>query len=384
MLRQIIHINIVNFYTTVETVANPKLKEYPVAVATAGSGLRVVLDVSRQGREAGVYKGMLVNAAKRRCPDLIVMNPSPEIYRRAAQGLLDTAAQFSPLVEYAGPGHVFVDITGTQRLFGRYIDLADKLHREVKRRYNLGNSAGLAANKLVSKIATRVVKPSGLCTVVNGCEESFMAPLPINLLPGIDNTVIRRLCQFNIRYINEILRIPQPQLISVVGAVAKDVYRFCRGIDDNPVKQIEKPEAEIEEGGALAQQTNDETVIIKELFRQVCSAGMKLRALGYAAGTLQMRITYSDGIQNSRSAKLNSPLNGDLSLFAHFEKLFLAVYTRRVRLSHVYVRLAGFTYPYGQLDLFGQQQREEQLMGALDDIRKRYGSEVISFGGIPK
>lgn len=384
MPRHIIHINVVNFYIAVETAANPKLRSYPVAVATAGSSRRVILDVSRQGREQGVFRGMLVHAARRSCPDLVVVNPSPEAYRRAANALFETAARFSPLAEYAGPGHVFVDITGTERLFGRYIDCADKLHKEVKKRYNLGNSAGLASNKLVSKIATRVVKPSGLCTVVSGCEESFMAPLPVGLLPGIDYTVIRRLYQFNLRYINEIVKIPKQQLYAVVGYAAGDIYHFSKGIDDTPVKQIREPEPEIEEGCALAEQTNNDEIIYRALFKLVCSAGVKLRAKGYAAAKLQARVTYSDGLQNSRSVRLRTPLNGDLSLFAQFLKLLSGIYTRRIRLSHMHITLADLTYPYGQLDLFEANNREEQLMGAVDTIRNIYGMNAIGFWGIPK
>ena len=82
----------------------------------------------------------------------------------------------------------------------------------IKNKTSLGDATGLSTKQRVGKRGTRVIKPAGLCTVMAGCEETFMAPLPIRLLPGIDYKIIQQLYQFNLRYINEIHRIRQEQL----------------------------------------------------------------------------------------------------------------------------------------------------------------------------
>lgn len=280
MERHIIHINIVNFYIAVAQALTPKLRSYPVTVATVGSHRRMLLDVSSCAREAGLYRGMLLDTAKRKCADLVVLDPIPYAYSRAHRALKEEAAHFSPRVESAGPGHLFVDLTGTSRLFGRSIDVADRFRKEIRSKFNLDNAIGLGTNKLVSKVATRVIKPAGLCTVVAGCEESFMAPLPLRLLPGIDYKVIQQLYQFNLRYINDIHKIAQELLLQAVGRIAVDICQYSRGIDTLPVRELKLPEPCIEDRKVLPEQTNDDTTIQRALLNLVVSAGMRLRKAG--------------------------------------------------------------------------------------------------------
>ena len=382
-IRNIIHINIVNFYIAVAQALNPKLRSYPVAVSTAGKNRRILIDVSACAHEFSIYRGMSVDAAKRRCPELIILNPSPDAYRRAGNAIITEAARFSPYVETAGPGHVFIDLTGTQRLFGKAIDVADKLRKEVKHQFNLENSIGLASNKLVSKIATRVIKPAGLCSVNRGCEESFMSPLPIRLLPGIDTKVIQQLYQFNFRNIKDIHSITQQSLASAIGPVAFEVYRFSKGIDDFPVKRLKEPEPSVEESITLKEQTNNDTNIRSALLKIVIRTGMRLRKMGFAAHSLRFIGTYSDGSQCSRSIALHTPLNGDLSLFEQFSNLYTAVYLRRIRLSSIAIVLTELTYPYGQLDLFADTEKESKIMTALDSIRDKFGEKAVRFWGMP-
>jgi len=383
MQRNILHINIVNFYIAVAQALNPKLRSYPVAVATNGAVRRVILDVSARAREAGIYRGMLLDTAKRKCPDLVALDPAPYEYRRATNALMSEGARFSPRVEPAGPGHVFIDLTGTTRLFGRSIDVADRFRKQLKTKFRLENAAGLGTNKLVSKVATRVIKPAGLCTVMAGCEQSFMSPLPINLMPGIDYTIIRQLYQFNLRFINEILKINQDTLAQAVGPVAGDIFRISRGIDTVPVREQKEPEPCVETRKVLHEHTNDNTLIQKELFCIISQAGAQLRKQGLGARRLHLTLTYYDSLQYSRTVSLPSPLNGDLSLFEQFRKMLFAVNKRRIRVSNIEIRLTELSYPYGQLDLFSNQEKEDNLMKVMDSVRNKYGEKVLGFYGVP-
>jgi DNA polymerase-4 len=383
MERTILHINIVNFYIAVAQAQNPKLRSYPVGVATVGSQRRVLLDISSRAWEAGLHRGMLLDAAKRRCADLVVLDPAPYAYGSANRALISEASRFSPLVEPAGPGHVFVDLTGTCRLLGRSIDVADRVRKEIRGKFNLDNAIGLATSKLVSKVATRVIKPAGLCSVMAGCEETFMAPLPLRLMPGIDSKVIQHLYQFNLRYINEIHTISPDLLVQALGSVAYDICRYSRGIDTVPVRELQCPEPSIEERITFKEQTNDDTVIQRELFGLVIRVGIRLRKQGFAARKLHLGITYYDGSQTSRTVTLRVPLNGDLSLFEQFNAALAVIHTRRVRLSSIEISLRELSYPYGQLDLFENTAQEGELMMVLDKVRNKFGVESVRFGGIP-
>jgi DNA polymerase-4 len=381
MHRQILHLNVVGFQVAVACALEPRLAGAPVAVATAGKARRVVLDVSQQARLAGLRRGMLLDVARRRCPDMRIVDPQPGAGERAQAALVAAAGRLAPGVEPAGPGHVFVDLTGTGRLLGSAVDAAARLRREIARQCGLDAAVGVAANKLVSKVATRVVKPSGLCGVVEGCEENFLAPLPVYLLPGIEAELIRRLLQFNLDTVGDLHGFAPQRLALAIGPAAFEIDRLCRGIDPSPVRPAGAPRPVVCEETVLAEQTNDRAQVRAALLRLLVAAGMRLRSLGLAAHGLALTLTYSDGLQSRRSVNLALPVNGDLSLFAQGERLLTDAYERRVRVSGLGVSLTRLSAPYGQLDLFADTQREENLMAALDAIRGRYkGETIMSYG----
>jgi DNA polymerase-4 len=383
MERTVLHVNIVNFFVSVARVLEPRLSGYPLAVRAAGSR-RTLLDISSEALEAGVCRGMMSEAAKRLCPDLVVVDPVPVEYEKAGNLLMKLAAQRSPQTEAAGPGHCFIDLTGTRRLLGPSVDVADSLKKVIKEQCGFEATVGLATNRLVSKIATRVIKPMGLCTVIRGCEEEFMGPLPINLLPGVEQRILEQLLQFNLRLISDLSRIPVQKLQRVLGPAAYDISRYAHGIDDTPVRLLEEPAPSVVESITLGDQTNDEQLIACALFDLVSKAGAKIRSMGLATGRIRLRIMYADGASESRMVRLPVPVRGDLSLFDQVSVLLQKVFTRRVRLTDLILECNDLTFPYGQVDLFLDTEREENLMSALDSIRGSFGENAIRFWGRQK
>ena len=103
--------------------------------------------------------------------------------------------------------------------------------------------------------------------------------------------------------------------------------------------------------------------------------------MGLAAGKVYLNITYADGIRNSRSVLLNPPLSGDLSIYKQCALLLRKLFLRRVRLTDLTVRFSELAFPYGQMDLFMDNQREENLMNAIDAIHQNFGERAIRFWG---
>jgi DNA polymerase-4 len=380
MERTVLHVNIVNFFVSVARVLEPRLAGYPLAVRAAGSR-RTLLDISSEALGAGVCRGMMAEAAKRLCPDLIVVDPSPAEYEKAGNLLMKLAAQRSPQTEAAGPGHCFIDLTGTRRLLGPSVDVADSLKKTIKEQCGFDATVGLATSRLVSKVATRVIKPKGLCTVIHGCEEEFMGPLPINLLPGVEQRILDQLLQFNLHLIRDLNRIPVQTLQRVLGPSASEISRNAHGIDETPVRLLEEPAPSVVESMTLGDQTNDEQVLACVLFGLVSKAGAKIRAMGLATGRIRLRIFYADGATESRMVRLPAPIRGDLSLFDQALVLLQKTVTRRVRLTELALECNDLTFPYGQVDLFLDTAREENLMSAIDSIRNNFGENSIRFWG---
>ncbi|HEX2957825.1 MAG TPA: hypothetical protein VHO70_13400 [Chitinispirillaceae bacterium] len=380
MERTVLHVNIVNFFVSVARILEPRLAGHPLAVRAAGSR-RTLLDISSEALGTGVCRGMMAEAAKRLCPDLVVVDPAPAEYEKVGQLLMKLAAQRSPQTEAAGPGHCFIDLTGTRRLLGPSVDVADSLKKSIKEQCGFDATVGLATSRLVSKIATRVIKPEGLCTVIHGCEEEFMGPLPINLLPGVEQRILEQLLQFNLHLIRDLNRIPVQMLQRVLGPSAYEISRNAHGIDDTPVRLLEEPAPSVMESITLGDHTNDEQMLACELFGLVSKAGAKIRAMGLATGRIRLRIFYADGATESRMVRLPAPIRGDLSLFDQTLVLLQKTFTRRVRLTDMVLECNDLTFPYGQVDLFLDTEREENLMSAIDSIRNNFGEKAIRFWG---
>ena len=162
MERKIIHINVADFAVAVERVLDARLCRRPVIIAAEGAARSAVYDMSDEAFGAGVRKGMLLRRAKRRCPEAAVLLPRPHRYERAMKDLFRRALPFSPRVEPGErDGHLFLDATGTGRLFGPAVDVAWRLQRQVRSDMGLDPIWSVAPNKLTAKVATRLVKPTG-------------------------------------------------------------------------------------------------------------------------------------------------------------------------------------------------------------------------------
>jgi DNA polymerase-4 len=212
MNRSIIHLNVADFAVAVERAVDQRLNQRPVIIAPEGAARAAVYDMSNEAYMAGIRKGMALRRAVRLCRDVQILPPHPDRYELAMRDVLKRALPYSPLIETGeDDGHLFMDATGTSRLFGPPMDVAWRLRRQIKTDLGLDPVWSVAPNKLVAKVATRLVKPDGEYIVAPGAEKALLAPLPVSLLPGIEHSDQRsRLqpvrCCFTKRYAASIHR----------------------------------------------------------------------------------------------------------------------------------------------------------------------------------
>ncbi|MBP1625137.1 MAG: dinB, partial [Acidobacteria bacterium] len=162
MEREIIYLTVPAFPVAVERVVHPDLRGRPVVVAPPGVARSIVTALSPEAWDAGIRKGMAVAKAMRYCRNTIVLPPNESLYLRASRAIFKVLENFSPLLEPSGHGHAYMDITGTGRLFGPPRDTAWMAQKEIRQRLRLDAALGVASNKMVSKIASEVIRPSGL------------------------------------------------------------------------------------------------------------------------------------------------------------------------------------------------------------------------------
>ncbi len=383
--RAIIHLNVADFAVAVERSLDARLATWPVIVAPRGATRAVVYDMSQEAYLAGVRKGMPLSRAMRRCPDARVLSPHRDRYERAMAELLRQALPYSPLVERgADDGHLFVDVTGTSRLFGPSIDVAWRLQRQTKKDLGLMPIWSVAPNKLVAKVATRLVKPLGEYAVGAGEEAAFLAPLPIYLLPGMEPSDLFRFRSLNMVRVDQATALTVPQLQVPFGSRAPFIYELLRGIDPSPVQSVDSASPRVSLDHAFDTDTNAVTILEAALYRLVAQAGRKLRDQRLAARRLGVFLDYSDGVRRIRSAGVRPASANDITLFEQARAVFQTAWTRRVRIRALRLVLDRLTFPPAQRSLFPEEERILQkrtgLVAALDSICDRFGEETVWMG----
>ncbi|MCP4021688.1 MAG: hypothetical protein GY729_07590, partial [Desulfobacteraceae bacterium] len=213
MERAIIHLNVADFAVAVEQNRQPWLKDQPLVIAPEGAPRAVIYDMSEEAYKEGIRKGMPLAKAKRLNRHIKIIPPSFNRYELAMKDMLQRALFYSPLIESGScDGHLFLDVTNSGRLFGPPMDIAWRLNKEMKKDFYLDPIWSVATNKLVAKVATRIVKPIGEYIVGAGDEKAFLSPLPLNLLPGLIPKDLVLFKEFNFVFVSQARQLTIDQL----------------------------------------------------------------------------------------------------------------------------------------------------------------------------
>jgi DNA polymerase-4 len=350
---------------------------------------------------------MPVRQALKRCPDLVLLPPNPQLYARASRALHEVLRVYAPVIEPRGYGHAFLDLTGTGRLFGPAVDVAARVQREVRERLRLAVSVGVAANKLVSQAATTVIKPEPLLEVPGGGEAGFLAPHPLDELPDLHPRLRRRLDDYQLDLIGEVAVIPESALCAVFGSAGHTLRAQARGIDPRPVLPPER-QAEFYLAHALATDTNDLGVLHPLLRILGERLGRRLRRRGLVARRLRVALTYADHTEAARAVTLHAAAL-DAELWDAARRAFTRANARRLAVRAVVLTLDQLEEAEAQLELWEMvsshpepfataqgrlregdmtqhgplrfaQGDSEPLQDAIDCIRSRWGTRGVLRG----
>lgn len=383
--RSIIHINVADFAVAVERLVHRGLKERPVIITHDTAVRATVYDMSEEAYQNGVRKGMALQRALRYCQDAVVLPFHPFRYERAMVQLLKCALPYSPLIEKSDyDGHLFVDVTGTGRLFGPPPDIAWRIRKAMRANMGFDPIWSVAPNKLVAKVATRMVKPVGEYIVGAGEEACFMEPLSIYLVPGIEREDLKCFREFNLTRIGHVANLSMEQLYVMFGNRSHSLYNAVRGIDPSPVLPVGQEHPTVSVSHTFGNDTNTATSVKGALYRLVEKAGIDLRKRRLTARRIRIVLDYSDGRRITRQATADPATANDFRLFAVAKTALEGAWKRRVRIRHLRLICHRLTYPPAQMALFSEHEQEKRksdnLIFALDSIRRRYGFNSIRVG----
>lgn len=383
--RAIIHLNVADFAVAVERVVDRRLQNRPVIIAPDAAVRAVVYDMSDEAYLSGVRKGMALPRAMRYCRDAAVLPPHTDRYERAMRAIFKHALPYSPLIEVTDHnGHLFIDASSTKRLFGPPPDIAYRIRKSIRADLNFDPIWSVAPNKLVAKVATRMVKPTGEYIVSPGEEEAFLKPLPIHFIPGIEQEDLKRFREFNLSRVDHVTHLSVEQLGVIFGKQNLSLYEAVRGIDPSPVRPVGEKQPVVKTDIAFGNDTNDVAIVEGALYQLIEQAGADLRNRRLAAKRIRITLDYSDGKRMTRQAISNPPTANDIHLFAVAKIALERAWTRRVRIRHLRLICDRLTYPPAQIALFPDDKRredtDEALIATLDTIRDRFGPHAIRMG----
>ena len=380
-MKTILFIDPPAFCATVERLVAPALRGRPLAVAPPGADRATILALSPEAEAAGITRGMLVRAARKRCPDLILLPPNPQLYARASRALHAILRVYAPVIEPRGYGHAFLDLSGTDRLFGPAVDVAQRIRRESRDRLRLPLTVGIAINKLVSEAATRAGRldggtagslreSTGPLLVTRGDEAPFLAPRPMGVLPDLPDDIRVRLDEYQLERIGQVAAIHESELCAVFGGRGRVLRAWSRGIDARPVLPPEV-KAEYRLTHTLATDTNDLGVLCTLLRGLTEALGLRLRLRRLAARRLTLQVDYADYTTATRAVTL-APCLLDQELHHAARRVLALALTRRIAVRKVTVTADRLVEAAAQLDLFAPPNPPgpERLQQALDRISR--------------
>ena len=382
MSRTIIHLDMNAFFASVEQQSNPGLQGKPIAVVGRGSRT-VVTTASYEARAFGVKTGMNMFEAKKQCPQIIFVEGNNRLYGEICTGFTALCREFTPLVEVFSIDEVFMDVTGSLKLFGSARDMVREIKGRIKSRYGLTCSAGIAPNKLLAKLASDLEKPDGLVEFLPHDVAALLEDLPAKNLCGIGKKTQWKLGLLGITTCGELGRANGQLLRRHFGVVGDQLRQMGRGADDSPVVPLEEAPDPKSIGHSLTfpRDIAQRDLLEFYLLRLSEMVGRRTREAGFAGRTVCLTLRYADFTTFTRSLSAPHPIRETPDIFGAVKKILHGIRLEQsVRL--VGVSLSNLGQAPGQLPLFPERLRARELTRAMDEVNNRFGDFTLTWANL--
>jgi DNA polymerase-4 len=383
-VKTIFHVDMDAFFVSVEELFDPSLKGKPVVVGGRPNERGVVSAASYAARKFGVHSAMPLRTAARLCPQAIFVDGHPERYRECSAHVHEVLGRFSPLVEMASIDEAYLDMSGTERLLGPPLRAAHTLHETMKSETRLNCSIGIAASRLVAKVASDQAKPNGVLWIPAGCEAAFLAPLDVRNIPGVGKVTEQNLHTLSIRKVGDLAQLDERYLEERFGKWGLALAGKSRGLDaggwfDTAIGEDVGPKS-ISHEHTYNEDTNDLVVLESTLAKLSEMVGRRLREHGLRARTVQLKLRYADFSTITRAHSIDRPTQLDTEIFNQARALFLKNWKPGAKVRLLGVHAASFEEVQDQMDLLdeGKHTRWEQALAAADRLRDKYGDSAVS------
>jgi DNA polymerase IV len=382
--RTYFHVDMDAFFVSVEELFDPSLRGKPVVVGGRSNQRGVVSAASYAARKFGLHSAMPLRTAYRLCPQAIFVEGHPERYREYSQKVYQVLQSFSPRVEMASVDEAYMDLTGTEKLHGPPLEAAHRLHQAIACETLLNNSIGIAASRMVAKVASDQAKPNGVLWILPGQEARFLGPLEVRKIPGVGKVTEKSLHSRGIRTVGDLAALDEAFLREHFGEWGLALAGKSHGRDAGAwfageVGENGDPKS-ISHEVTFNEDTDDVDLLESTLARLSEMVGRRLREHSLHTRTVQLKLRYSDFTTITRAHSLDHATQLDTEIFREVRALFRANRKGQAKIRLLGVHASGLESDEGQLNLLEEAStnRWRKALTAVDQLRDKFGEDSVS------
>jgi DNA polymerase-4 len=328
---------------------------------------------------------MPAGQARRLCPHAIFIRPRIRFYASVSEQIQNIFRDYTPLIQPLSLDEAFLEVSGCERLLGDAVKIGREIQSRIKDELELPSSVGVAPNKFLAKLASDLEKPNGFVVIPEEKKLEILAPLSASRLWGVGKVAQKRLQDAGLKTIGQMRQLTKEQLVSMFGVWGETLYHLSRGEDDREV--VPEHEAKsISHETTFHEDVTDKERLADVLLGLTEDTAARIRRRGFWGRTVTLKVRFHDFRRITRSVTLDRPTQHTLEIY-HAAKSLLET---KVIIPPKGVRLIGVglsnltTEPAVQGDLFGgtDDKRERKIDAVVDEIRKEFGRDSISRGGL--
>ncbi|PID62393.1 MAG: DNA polymerase IV [Ignavibacteriae bacterium] len=376
----IFHLDLDSFFVSVERILNPKLEGKPVIVgADPKKGRGVVATCSYEARKYGLHSAMPIARAYKLCPQGIYVHGRHREYSKYSKAVRTILEQYAPIIEQASIDEFYMDFSGTKKLYASMYLLGLNLQSEIYEKLHLPCSIGIGSNKTIAKICSDYAKPKGVTYVINGMEKEFLAPLPVETIPGVGKATLRKLNANGIFKIGHLADLSESFLISLLGKYGTSLWKKANGMGKTSIS-INRQRKSISKERTYLEDESDRKIIEGTIFQLTGKVCQSLRNKKWLASTIGIKLRYSNFTTLTRAITIK-PTDDDKIVFNKTKKLFYKADNKKMSIRLVGIYLTNFDKTANQVELFeDENKRRKEMFNAVTKIRDKYGYSSIQFG----
>ncbi len=375
----ILHVDMDAFYASVAELDHPEYKGKALVVGAGARG--VVLSANYEARKFGIRAAMPVGRAKRMAPHAIFIAPEHHRYSEISERVMAIFHSYTPLVEPISLDEAFLDVTGSQKLFGTGREIAAKIREQVEKEEGITCSVGLAQSKFIAKLASQRCKPNGMLEIKSDRILEFLHPLPVRAIWGVGPKTAESLERLGLHTVSDIAHTPRATLIRALGeSTGASLYELAWGRDYRDVVPDE-PEKSIGNEETFSEDLDNPEEILREFLRMTEKATARLRERSLFAKTISIKIKFADFSSLTRSKTVPIAIDNTHDTYEVVKALYLALRNEGARIRLVGVSLSQLQEGAPvQLELGARERGWREADTAIDRAQARFGRGSVRPG----